>query len=196
MSSTSHVSRPPDSGRRRRKLQVGLIVLAVLAVITVLYTALSSSGHSNSRLTQDSSAAAGISGPVAFTAHTMAGAQVAVPGSRPSVLFFFSVECGSCGPGAQALADVQRHKPQVANFVAVNINSGDTDQSIRGFLTDNHATGLGLVRDSDTRLLQSYQVRQLSTAVILDASGKIVYRAVEPQASQIEAELTKVVSSS
>lgn len=195
MSSTPDVTRPPESSRRRHTLLISLAVVAVLGIVTVLYTALAASSDSSTTAQTSPGAAAGSSVPGAFAASTMAGQQVTVPGSRPSVLFFFSVECGACGPGAQALADVQRQDPQRANFVAVNINTGDTDQSIREFLGQNQATGLGLVRDTDTRLLQAYQVNQLSTTVILDASGKVVYRAVEPTASQIESELAKVASS-
>lgn len=195
MSSTPDVTRSPESSRRRNTLLIALAVVAALGIVSLLYTGLSASNDSSATAQKSPGAAAGGSVSGAFTARTMAGQQVAVPGSRPSVLFFFSVECGACGPGARALADVQRQDPQRANFVAVNINAGDTDQSIREFLSQNQATGLGLVRDTDTRLLQAYQVNQLSTAVILDASGKVVYRAVEPTASQIESQLAKVASS-
>ena len=120
------------------------------------------------------------------------GAGVDVPGSRPSALFFFSVECGACGPGAQSLAEAQKAVGAKANFVAVNVNPGDTDGDINGFLRDNQAKQLALIRDTNARLLQAYQVTQLSTAVILNASGQVVYRGVDPTAAQIQSELAKV----
>ena len=56
----------------------------------------------------------------------------------------------------------------------------------------NQATSLAYASDSNATLISAYQVTQLSTAVVLDASGKPVFRAVEPTADQIRAELAKV----
>ncbi|MEO3936879.1 thioredoxin-like domain-containing protein [Dermatophilaceae bacterium Soc4.6] len=165
-------------------------VAAVLAVVFVLFAARSSTNGSTA-----ASPAAGGAAPAqaagAFTARTLDGAGVDVPGSRPSALFFYSVECGACGPGAQSLAQVQKAVGAKANFVAVNVNPGDTAGDISGFLRDNHAEGLALIKDTDAHLLQAYQVNQLSTALILNASGQVVYRAVDPNAAQIQSELAK-----
>ena len=93
---------------------------------------------------------------------------------------------------AQSLAEAQKAVGAKANFVAVNVNPGDTDGDINGFLRDNQAKQLALIRDTNARLLQAYQVTQLSTAVILNASGQVVYRGVDPTAAQIQSELAKV----
>jgi peptidoglycan hydrolase-like protein with peptidoglycan-binding domain len=53
------------------------------------------------------------------------------------VLFFFSVGCGGCGPSTQALAQVQQAVGTKANFVAVDVGPGETEQDIKAFLTAN-----------------------------------------------------------
>ncbi|WP_344867232.1 TlpA family protein disulfide reductase [Amycolatopsis ultiminotia] len=171
-----------------------MAAVAVVGIAFVLYSAFSpSSTQAASPAAADSGAKAGTTAAAgAFTARTLLGEQVAVPGSRPSVLFFFSVGCGGCGPATHALAQAQQAVGTKANFVAVDIGPGETEQDITDFLTANQATTLAYASDTNTSLISAYQVTQLSTAVVLDAFGKPVFRAVEPAAEQIRAELAKV----
>ena len=127
----------------------------------------------------------------AFTAQTAAGAQVSVPGSKPSVLFFFSIECGACGPFTTALAEIQQSAPEAANYVAVDVASYETAPEVEAFLAQNQASSLAYAIDTNTRLISAYQVNQLSTAVVLDASGTEVFRGVEPSVAQIRDALTE-----
>lgn len=181
------------SGSRRTVLVVTAGVAAVLALVFGLNAAhLSNTGSTAPPASAKTGAASQANAAGAFTARTLGGGSVNVPGSRPSALFFYSVECGACGPGAHSLAEAQKAVGTKANFVAVNVNPGDTAGDISGFLRDNQAERLALIRDTDARLLQAYQVNQLSTAVILNASGQVVYRAVDPTAAQIQSELAKV----
>lgn len=46
--------------------------------------------------------------------------------------------------------------------------------------------------DPDGTLIARYGVTQLSTVVIVDPDGDVVYRAVEPNAEKIRDELDKV----
>jgi hypothetical protein len=174
---------------------IALAAVAVVGIAFVLYSALSpSSKQAASPPTAGGGATAGTTAADAgaFTARTSQGEQVAVPGSRPSVLFFFSVGCGGCGPATRALAQVQQAVGTKANFVAVDVAPGETEQDIKAFLTANQATSLAYASDTNATLLSAYQVTQLSTAVVLDASGKPVFRAVEPTAGTIRAELAKL----
>jgi|JI8StandDraft_1071087.scaffolds.fasta_scaffold03911_2 thiol-disulfide isomerase/thioredoxin len=188
---------PPRSpGRSRSRRTVLVVTAAVVAALTVVFVLYAARSSTNGSTAASPAAQAGAAAPAkaagAFTARTLDGAGVDVPGSRPSALFFYSVECGACGPGAQSLAEAQKAVGAKANFVAVNVNPGDTDGDINGFLRDNQAKQLALIRDTNARLLQAYQVTQLSTAVILNASGQVVYRGVDPTAAQIQSELAKV----
>lgn len=44
---------------------------------------------------------------------------------------------------------------------------------------------MAYARDTDAGLTRAYQVAQLSTAIVLDASGAEIYRAVDRSASRL-----------
>ncbi|MGH7743629.1 MAG: TlpA family protein disulfide reductase [Candidatus Dormibacteria bacterium] len=164
-------------------------LVVVLAGAAVLYSALTPARSASG------AAGAGRAGaPVSFTAATMSGQQVTVPGGKPSVLLFFGVTCGGCGPTATALGRLQRQAPGSANFVGVDITPGETDSDVRGFLTTNYATDLGYAFDTNTRLIKALGVTQLTTVIVLDTSGTPTYRAVEPTPAQVQTELTKLAA--
>jgi len=185
---------PPTSGpgaddrSRRRRLGVVGAVVVTLLVLAVGYTAFSSQPTAPSGAA--SSAAGSSNAATAFTATTLSGEEVSIPGGKPSVVFFFSATCGSCGPGARALAEAQASTPD-ANYVAVDIDPNESVDVVREFLTANDASTLAYARDTDAALTRAYELTQLSTAVVLDASGTEVYRGVDPTPGQIRTALTK-----
>ncbi|MDI3312784.1 MAG: alkyl hydroperoxide reductase [Mycobacterium sp.] len=179
-------TRPVAPVWRRRPLVLLLIAAAVLAIALALYTALSPGGK------HQHPAGPPAAGP-AVTAHTLQGKQVRVPdGSRPGVLFFFSATCGNCGPSARAVGQAQQAAGSKAAFVAVDIDPSDSEQAIEEFLTANQATGVAFTRDTHAALMSGCQVTQPSTVVVLDIPGTVVFRAVEPTAAQIGAQLAKL----
>lgn len=178
----------PAGGPRRRRLAIVAAAVVSLLVLAVAYTALSS--QPDPAPDTASSAAGTNAAATAFTASTSSGEEVPVPGGKPSVIFFFSVNCGTCGPGAQALAEAQASTPEV-NYVAVDIDPTESVDDVREFLTTNDATSLAYALDTDAALTHAYQLTQLSTAVVLDASGAEVYRGVDPTPTQIRSALTK-----
>lgn len=175
-------------GSRRRWLGIMGAAVITLLVLAVTYTVLSAQPASTPGAA--SSTAGFNNAATAFTATTLSGEQVAVPGSKPSVVFFFSATCGTCGPGAQALAEAQGSTPG-ANYVAVDIDPNESVDVVRAFLTSNDASTLAYARDTDAALTRAYQITQLSTAVVLDASGSEVYRGVDPTPTEIRSALTK-----
>ncbi|MHA7156208.1 thioredoxin-like domain-containing protein [Arthrobacter sp. TMN-50] len=122
-------------------------------------------------------------------ARTVEGTQVPIPGSQPSVLFFFSIECGTCGPATNVLAELQRESPDEAHYVAVDIAPYETVEEIEAFLGENHGSSLAFATDLNARLITAYQISQVSTAVVLDATGSEVFRAVDPSAAQLRTAL-------
>ncbi|GGO85120.1 hypothetical protein GCM10011584_04300 [Nocardioides phosphati] len=174
--------------RLRRRCYAAPLALGALALL------LSACGG----LTKDTSTAANSNPPTAgttastFIAQKIGGGSLQLPGARPAVLLFFGVECGGCGPTATALAEVQADRSAVADFAAVDIVPGESIEDIKGFLSTNKATSLAFASDSDGSLFQRYGVTSLTTVVIVDAGGKVVYRAVEPSADTIRSELAKV----
>ena len=177
----------PAGGSRRRWLAIVVAAVVTLLVLAVSYTALSAQlGPAPGAV---SSAAGSSNAATAFTSSTLSGEKVSIPGGKPSVVFF-SASCGTCGPGARALAEAQASTPD-ANYVAVDIDPKESVDVVREFLTANDASTLAYARDTDAALTRAYQLTQLSTAVVLDASGTEVYRGVDPTPAQIRSALTK-----
>lgn len=185
MPPTTDTPATPRRSVRRRTLWLAGVLVAVLAVAAVLYTALTPTSSAPGPAGADGAAG----GPVSFTATTTSGPPVTVPGAKPSVLLFFGVSCGGCGPTSTALAQIQQQNPAAANFVGVDITPRETDDDVRGFLTTNHATALGYTFDTDTRLIRALGVTQLTTVVVLDATGAPTWRAVEPTREQVQTAL-------
>lgn len=191
---TTSTSTPPSpgpgsaGGSRRRWLTIVGAAVVTLLVFAVTYTALSS--QPSPAPGAAASTAGSSNAATAFTATTLTGKQVFVPDGRPSVVFFFTASCGTCGPGARALAEAQASTPD-ANYIAVEVDPNESVEVVREFLTANDAGTLAYARDTDAQLTRAYQVTQLSTAVVLDASGAEVYRGVDPTPTQIRSALTK-----
>lgn len=180
----------PINPRTRRK-RGALLVATVGTLLAVTLT-----GCSLSKDQQPTSATQGnsVSG-VGFTAQSVAGEPIKVPGGQPTVVLFFSVECGGCGPTANALAQVQADDPTAANFVVVDVAAYETAGDIEGFLTGYDASDVGYTIDKDGGLTADYEVTQLSTVLILDADNNVTFRAIEPSADTIRTELAKVTAS-
>jgi len=185
---------PPASGpgpasrpRRRWPTIVGAVVVSLL-VLAVAYTAFGS--QPSSPPGAGSSAADSSNAGTAFTATTLSGEKVSIPSGKPSVVFFFAASCVTCGSGAQAVAEAQLSAPG-ANYVAVDIDPSESEAVVRDFLTDNGAETLAYTRDTDAELAVAFEVTQLSTAIVLDASGTEVYRVVHPTTSKLRSALAE-----
>lgn len=185
----SSTSSPRSTGgsRRRWPSLAGALIVSLLALV-VAYTALSSPADPLPDAV--SSAAGSATAGTAFTASTSSGREVAVPGGKPSVLFFFSASCGSCGPGTATLVEAKAGTPE-ANYVVVDVDPAQSVEVVQEFLTANDADTLSYALDTDAALTRAYQITQLSTAVVLDASGAEVYRGVDPTPTQIRSALTE-----
>ena len=180
----------PEGRSRQRLLSAAGAVVVTLLLLAVAYTAFGSQpapapGAASSKTGSSTTATA-----TAFSAKTLSGEEVSIPGGKPTVVFFFSAACGTCGPGARALAEAQATTPD-ANYVAVDVDPNESVAVVRDFLTANDASTLAYARDTDATLTRAYQITQLSTAVVLDASGTEIYRGVDPTPTQIRDALTK-----
>ena len=183
-------SAPATALHRRENIRtfwfIGLFLLVMVAAVTVVISTVQGTEASSNPSSSGTSMSA-VGGE--FTAQTTDGEQIPVPGTKPSVLFFFSIECGVCGPATKMLAEVQRSAPDAANFVKVDVANYETAPEIESFLAEYEASSLAYTIDTDARLITAYEVSQLSTAVVLDASGRIVFSAVEPNEAQIRVAL-------
>jgi len=120
-------------------------------------------------------------GTVTSTGRRESGASVAVPGGKPAVIYFFTA---GCSQGAPAVAAAQHQAPG-ATYVAVDLDSGQSEARARGVLRSTGAADTGLAVSTDTSLVAVYGVSTLGTTVVIDATGKTVYTGVEASTSDI-----------
>ncbi|MEO5709516.1 MAG: thioredoxin-like domain-containing protein [Nocardioidaceae bacterium] len=178
---------PDDRSSRRRLGAVGAIVVTLL-MVAVAYAAFGS--QPSAQLGAGSSTAGSSNATTAFTASTLSGEKVAIPNGKPSVVFFFAASCVTCGSGAHALAENQSSIPSVS-YVAVDIDPSESEAVVRNFLSDNGAESLAFTLDTDATLAVAFKVTQLSTAIVLDASGAEVDRVVHPTTSKLRTALAE-----
>jgi hypothetical protein len=129
------------------------------------------------------------------TLRTTDGAVVRVPSARPSVLLFISLGCADCAESSQSMAQAARAARSAhdrATFLAVDLDPAVTASHVRDFLDSVGAKGLPVTLNSDGTLLHKYHVTVLSSVLIIDPAGKVVYRAVNPSAKAITKALTIV----
>lgn len=121
---------------------------------------------------------------------TIGNEKITVPGGKPTALFFFSVGCGECAGGAKALASASSGLNSTANVLAVDMDPGESPQTIQQFLASINAPGLPAAIDTGAVLSQTYQVAALSTLIVVDPAGHVTYRATDPAADAIRTALT------
>jgi hypothetical protein len=176
---------------RRAARGPGWCGLAVVMAVVAVVLAGCSSAHTPAR----QSAATGVSTrahPAAIaTLRTTDGAVVRVPSARPSVLLFISLGCADCAASAQSMARAARslraaHSPRDrATFLAVDLDPDLPAAHLTDFLNSVGAGGLPATINSDGTLLHKYHVTALSSVLIINPAGKVVYRAVNPTAHAI-----------
>ncbi|WP_081323130.1 MULTISPECIES: thioredoxin-like domain-containing protein [Microbacteriaceae] len=181
------------TGRKSRRFRAFTGVVAAVAVsVGVAGCAGSALGSASAQGSPSGIAThSDPTGTTRFTATTVQGGTVRIPSAKPTVLFFFSVECGSCGPESGVLAQAQKANPNAANFVVVDVAPTESAATITSFLTQNHAATMAYAIDTNAHLIAAYQIQALSTAVVLNPAGKVVYTGVDPSAAVIRAVLKK-----
>lgn len=123
------------------------------------------------------------------------GQQIALPATgEPTAVFFFSVGCGECVGGVRFLGEAATAAEQAgdqASFLAVDMDPGESAEIIEGFMEYVDAEHVPAAIDTDAALSQRFQVAALSTLIVVDANGEVTFRATDPDAETITAELDK-----
>lgn len=96
------MTHPTAADRPKCRARVGRITVTALALAA-------GACAGGTKTTSGAAApAAGVTAAAAsVTITTLDGWKIAVPGGKPTAMFFFSVGCGECGPGARSLALAQ-----------------------------------------------------------------------------------------
>jgi hypothetical protein len=174
---------------------VAVVAIAAAVLLASCSTNLATPAHSAA-----SSPRGAASGQVVLT--MIDGAAVRVPGNKPSVLVFLSVNCADCADAARTLARVEAATMATARaahlattkarFLGVDMDRGVSGQTVADFLHSVGAAGLPAVVDQKAVLSGAYQVTALSTVLVVDAAGKVTFRAVNPSPAKIVAAVDAV----
>ncbi|MFI5627585.1 TlpA family protein disulfide reductase [Nocardioides sp. NPDC051685] len=170
--------------RIRRRTLLGLVAAGIVATLTL--------NACGTNAPTDGTAA---SADTAATLTSLSGQKITLPAAgRPTAVFFFSVGCGECAGGMKSLgqAAADAHQAGVkASFLAVDVDPGESADTINEFMKSIDAEQVPSVIDADATLTQRYQVAALSTLIVVDGNGKVTYRATDPSAETITAELNE-----
>ena len=113
----------------------------------------------------------------AFSAPTLEGARFVYQPQKPTLLYFMAGWCGTCVPESQALARIQPSVGDQAVLVAVDSDPSDPWSSLRSFYHSVGSPEYKFAKD-DGQVDAAFGVNSLETNIVLDASGRIVYRHV------------------
>lgn len=129
------------------------------------------------------------------TVTSIDGQQISLPAAgKPTAVFFFSVGCGECVGGVRSLgaaAASADEKGTDAGFLAVDMDPRESKETIEGFMAYVDAKQVPAAIDEGATLSQRFDVAALSTLIVVDADGKVTFRATDPDADTITAELEK-----
>lgn len=171
----------PSPPRRRTFL--------ALAATAVLAAGVTACGADDTSTTQNAATGAGKTSATEVT--TISDEKIKVPGGKPTALFFFSVGCGECAEGAKSMAKAGKALNGKANILAVDMDPGESPQTIRQFLDYIKAPELPAAIDEGATLSQRYKVAALSTLIVVDPQGEVTFKATDPGPDQIQAALEK-----
>lgn len=113
---------------------------------------------------------------------------------KPTAVFFFSVGCGECVNGARSLGEAATNAEEngtEAGHLAVDMDPGESKETIEGFMDYVEAEHVPAAIDDGAALSQRFDVAAQSTLIVIDADGQVTFRATDPDAETITAELDK-----
>lgn len=153
---------------RRAALLAGLIVVAAV----VAGATLRGEGTGGARTEP---------GPLqpAFSVGTLSGGTFEFPTGRPTALYFTGSTCASCLPKAEALGRIERQAGDAVAVLGVDIDGFDTEEMFRDWITHAGSPRHAFAMDRDFHLLELFDVAALSTVIVTDGDGRLVWRSTE-----------------
>ena len=131
----------------------------------------------------------------AATVTSIDAQRISLPAAgKPTAVFFFSVGCGECVNGVRSLgeaATTAENAGTVASFLAVDMDPGESKALIGDFMESVDAEHVPAAIDDGAALSRRFEVAALSTLIVVDADGTVTFRATDPDAATITAELAK-----
>ncbi|WP_211880656.1 TlpA family protein disulfide reductase [Pseudarthrobacter albicanus] len=173
-----------DQPRQRPAARAGALMGAVLAAILLAGCGSTTGAGAPASAAASSSAGAG-SGPTvaSVTVKTLNGSSLTLPAGKPTVIDFFTASCGPCAAGVKNVAAGLARAAPGAQAVTVDLDPSEPTEVLNQFIASVGNPPVTLVRDDGT-LLKHFNVDSLGTTVVLNSSGKEIYRGVDPSADE------------
>jgi hypothetical protein len=108
----------------------------------------------------------------------------------PVVLGFVQAGCGSCAADLKSFSSLAGGHPSV-RFVGINMPGGGTAQDLASFGRSLGVSGIMYVADGSGAVSADYRITAIDTVVVLDASGRVVWRGTAPSTDALAAALTR-----
>lgn len=181
--------RKARSRSSRRGLWITLVVGGILLAF-VLFSIGVFPKPWGSRLTK--------AGPPApdFTVPTLDGGTFTLSEQRgkPVILFAMAYWCGTCVPEARALAQLRREYGDRLVIVALDLDPSSTPALLSRFRQFAGNPDYVWAFDRRGEVTQRYRIRALDTTIVVDPSGRIVYRDEYPTSyNQLKAVVEEVL---
>lgn len=184
-------STPPSAPRPTRRyprlrpaMRAAALMGAVLAAILLAGCGATTGTGAPTSAAASSSAGAG-SGPTvaSVTVKTLNGSSLTLPTGKPTVIYFFTASCGPCAAGVKNVASGLARAAPGAQAVTVDLDPSEPTEVLNQFIASVGNPPVTMVRDDGT-LLKHFNVDSLGTTVVLNSSGKEIYRGVDPSADE------------
>ncbi|NUS36529.1 MAG: TlpA family protein disulfide reductase [Pseudarthrobacter sp.] len=168
--------------RQRPAARAGALMGALLASILLAGCGSSTGAGAPPSAAASSSAGTG-SGPAvaSVSVKTLNGSSLTLPTGKPTVIYFFTASCGPCAAGVKNVASGLAKAAPGAQAVTVDLDPSEPTEVLNQFIASVGNPPVTLVRDDGT-LLKHFNVDSLGTTVVLNSSGKEIFRGVDPSA--------------
>jgi cytochrome c biogenesis protein CcmG/thiol:disulfide interchange protein DsbE len=171
-------ARRGGAGRPRRRWLLAALAAGGLAVGLSLAAA-GPGGEQGFPAPRSGGGAPGEQAP-SFSVGTLDGNAFAFPTGKPTAILFTASWCWRCPPKAQALGRIQTDAGDRIAVLAVSIDPRDTPASFREWIDAAGNPPLAYAIDTDGRLVRAFGVRAVSTVVVADRDGTVVFRSAGP----------------
>jgi thiol-disulfide isomerase/thioredoxin len=174
-----------DQGRRGPASPLWRCSMVTLGLAVALVACGGGSAQSTNGASAPGSGATAVQGTgvgevaPAFSLATLAGSTFHFPTGKPTAVWFTANGCRSCIPKAQALDRIKASAGDRLAVVGVDIAPGETASTFRDWIKEVGNPRFEFALDSGGKLASAWGVKDTSTIVITDASGKVVYNSLE-----------------
>ena len=98
---------------------------------------------------------------------------------KPLLLYFWASWCKPCRLVSPQVATLAREYKDRISVIGINVGGVDSPEFVKKY-GKRHQMDYPLLIDSDNETLEAYSVRAIPTIILLDKSGKILFRGNEP----------------